>query len=147
MILPLHGRTVALAEGRQLEELAQMLEAEGATPLRCPMVSILDAPDPAPVVAWLRDLSAGRLSYVVLMTGEAGRGLLGFAEREGLRDKVVAALGQTRSVTRGPKPVRALKEIGLSPTKVAATPTTEGVITPLKDEPLRGQTVGVTLYG
>ena len=31
MVLPLEGRTVALAEGRQLEELAQMLEKEGAT--------------------------------------------------------------------------------------------------------------------
>ena len=48
MTLPLQGRTVALAEGRQLEELADMLESEGATVLRCPLVSILDAPDPAP---------------------------------------------------------------------------------------------------
>ena len=55
---PLAGRTIALAEGRQLEELAEMLEKEGATALRCPMVSILDAPDPAPVLAWLRELIA-----------------------------------------------------------------------------------------
>ena len=40
MTQPLAGRTVALAEGRQLEELAQLLEKEGATTLRCPMVSI-----------------------------------------------------------------------------------------------------------
>src|SRR5262245_48803494 len=91
--LPLEGRREALAEGRQLEELAQMLEKEGATTLRCPMVSILDAPDPAPVIAWLRELIAGRFDYVVLMTGEALRRLLGVADREGLRDQVVAALG------------------------------------------------------
>ena len=36
MSKPLEGRTIALAEGRQLEELAQMLEKEGATALRCP---------------------------------------------------------------------------------------------------------------
>src|SRR5262245_6122445 len=93
MTLPLAGRTVALAEGRQLEELAQMLEKEGATALRCPLVSILDAPDPAPVVAWLRELIDGRFDVLVLMTGEGVRRLLGLAEREGLRDPFVAALG------------------------------------------------------
>jgi uroporphyrinogen-III synthase len=147
MTRPLEGRTAALAEGRQLEELARMLESEGATALRCPLVSILDAPDPAPVVAWLRDLAADRFGYVILMTGEALRRLLGFAEREGLREPVVAALARTKTVTRGPKPVRALKEIGLNPTKVADAPTTDGVIAALRAEPLAGQTAGVTLYG
>jgi uroporphyrinogen-III synthase len=143
----LEGRTVALAEGRQLEELAQMLEKEGATALRCPMVSILDNPDGEPVHAWLRDLIAGQFGYVVLMTGEALRRLLGFAERAGLRDAAIAAVGRTRTVTRGPKPVRALKDVGLNPTKVAEAPTTDGVIATLRREPLQGQTVGVTLYG
>src|SRR5207253_10909466 len=69
MTRPLEGRTVALAESRQLEELAQMLEKEGATALRCPLVSILDAPDAAPVVAWLRELIAGRFDLVILFTG------------------------------------------------------------------------------
>ena len=53
MSLPLAGKTIALAEGRQLEELAALLEKEGATTLRCPLLSILDAPDSAPIVAWL----------------------------------------------------------------------------------------------
>jgi uroporphyrinogen-III synthase len=119
----LHGRTVALAEGRQLEELAQLLEKEGAIPLRCPMVNILDAPDAGPVVAWLRELIAGRFGYVILFTGEGLRRLLGFAERAGLREAVIAALGRTRTITRGPKPVRALKEVGLAPTLVAEAPT------------------------
>src|SRR5262249_54075004 len=55
-------------------------------------------------------------------------------------------LARTRTVTRGPKPVRALKEVGLAPTVVAQTPTTEGVIAALRREPLQGQTVGVQLY-
>jgi uroporphyrinogen-III synthase len=146
MTAPLVGLTVALAEGRQLEELAQMLEKEGATALRCPMVSILDAPDPAPVLAWLDELTAGRFDCVVLLTGEGLRRLLGFAERAGRREEVVAAVGRTRTLTRGPKPGRALKEIGLAPGLVAEAPTTEGVIATLKREPLRGKTVGVQLY-
>jgi uroporphyrinogen-III synthase len=111
------------------------------------MVSILDAPDPAPVLAWIRELIAGNFALVVLMTGEALRRLLGFAERAGLRDAFVAALAKARTLTRGPKPVRALKEIGLAPTKVAQAPTTDGVIASLREEDLAGQTVGVTLFG
>jgi uroporphyrinogen-III synthase len=141
------GKTIALAEGRQLEELATMLEKEGAVAQRYPMINILDAPNAAPVVAWLRDLIADKFAYVILMTGEALRRLLGFADREGIRHEVIAALSRTRTITRGPKPVRALKEIGLNPTKVAESPTTEGVIATLRNESLQGQTLGVTLYG
>jgi uroporphyrinogen-III synthase len=136
-----------LAEWRQLEELAQMLEKEGATILRCPMIRIVDAPDPEPVLAWLRELLAGRLDYLILLTGEGLRRLLGFAERAGLRDAVIAAVSRTRTVTRGPKPVGALKEVGLTPTKIAEAPTTEGVIASLRAEPLQGRTIGLQLYG
>jgi uroporphyrinogen-III synthase len=147
MTLPLEGRTIALAESRQLEELARMLESEGATTIHCPLVSILDAPDPKPVLAWLDDLCAGRFDYVVLMTGEALRRLLHFAEGDGRREACIAALARTKILARGPKPGQVLKEIGLSPSRIAAVPTTKGVIDSLRDEPLQGKNVGVTLYG
>jgi uroporphyrinogen-III synthase len=143
----LAGRRIALAEGRQLEELAAALENEGATALRYPLLSILDAPDSAPVVDWIRDLIAGQFAYVILMTGEAVRRLLAVSEREGMRDEFVAALGRTRTMTRGPKPARALKEIGFLPGKAAAIPTTEGVIASLRSESLSGSVVGFTLAG
>ena len=147
MTRPLEGKVVALAEGRQLEDLARLLEAEGAVPLRCPQLSIVDAPDSGPVLAWLRELIAGRFDWVVLMTGEAVRRLRGFAERAGLRDDYVAALGRARTLTRGPKPGIALKELGFAPTRVAPKPTTDGVIAAVSTETLTGLTVGMTLYG
>ena len=146
MTLPLHNRTIALAEGRQLEELAQMLEKEGATALRYPLLSILDPSDDGPVLAWLNDLVADRFAWVVLLTGEGVRRFVACAERHGMREPVVAALGRAKTITRGPKPVRALKEIGLTPTLIDATPTTEGVIESLRPASLRGLTVGVQLY-
>ncbi len=146
MTLPLAGRTVALAEGRQLEELAQMLEKEGATTWPCPLVSILDVADAAPVVAWLNELIAGRFALLILLTGEGLRRLLGFAERAGLRDAFLAALRKVPTLTRGPKPGKALKDVGLSPTEVASAPTTDGVIATLRNHDLKGLTVGVQLY-
>jgi uroporphyrinogen-III synthase len=144
--MSLRDRTIALAEGRQLEDLAQMLEKEGATVLRCPLLKIFDHPDNGPVISWLRDLSAGKFTHVVLFTGEGLRRLLGFADRAGIREPVVAALGKVKIIVRGPKPVQALKEIGLTPFKIAAAPTTEGVIATLNQECLRHATVGVQLY-
>jgi uroporphyrinogen-III synthase len=55
-------------------------------------------------------------------------------------------LSRTRIVVRGPTPVRALREVGLAPSIVAAAPTTDGVIASLRTEPLQGKTVGVQLY-
>jgi uroporphyrinogen-III synthase len=147
MPLPLEGRVVALAETRQIEELAALLAKEGATSLRVPLVAILDPEDPAPVVAWLRELAAGRFGYVVFMTGEGIRRLVALAEAEGIRAAVVGALARTKTIARGPKPVQALREIGLSPHVIADAPTTDGLIATLSREPLAGQTVGVQLHG
>jgi uroporphyrinogen-III synthase len=146
MSIPLANRTIALAEGRQLEELAQMLEKEGATALRCPMLSILDAPDDALLLAWLDRLQAGGFDWVILLTGEGLRRLLACADRHGRRDAVVAALATARTIIRGPKPGRALREIGLAATLTAQAPTTDGVIATLRTLDLNGLTVGVQLY-
>ncbi len=147
MALPLEGRVVALAETRQLEELAALLVKEGATPLRIPMVGIIDVPDPKPVIDWLRRLITGEFTYVVIMTGEGVRRLLSVAESAGLRDATIAALAGTKTVIRGPKPAAALREIDVKPTIVASAPTTEGLIVTMAKESLAGVSVGVVLHG
>src|SRR3954447_21367184 len=102
--MPLSGRRVALAEGRQLEELASLLEKEGAVPLRFPLLDILDPPDDAPALGWIDELIAGTLSWVILFTGEGVLRLLACADRHGKRDALIVGLGRTRMLTRGPKP-------------------------------------------
>ena len=146
-MLPLEGRTIALPEARELDRLAELVEHDGGKALRCPLVSIHDAPDQGPSEAWLRALCAGELDDVVFLTGEGLRRLLVTAERLGLRDAVVAALGRVRKVTRGPKPARALHEIGLGSDLAAPVPTSAGVIDALAALDLRGRRVGVQLYG
>jgi uroporphyrinogen-III synthase len=82
----------------------------------------------------------------VLLTGEGLRRLIGFEDRAGIKEEAIAAFAKTKLVTRGPKPVQALREVGLKPTLVAAAPTTDGVIATLKQEPLAGKSVAVQLY-
>ncbi len=51
-----------------------------------------------------------------------------------------------RKVTRGPKPERALRELGLKSDLRAEEPTTDGLIGTLSGYDLRGRRVGVQLY-
>ncbi|HEX3501210.1 MAG TPA: uroporphyrinogen-III synthase [Stellaceae bacterium] len=140
------GCRIVVPESRELDLFAAMLETQGATTLRCPMVAILDLEDPTAALAWLRRLAAGGFDDLVLLTGEGLRRLLAIARNAAVDAAVIAALGRLRTVVRGPKPVRALREIGLAPGLTAQAPTTEGVIATLKGEALAGRRVGVQLY-
>jgi uroporphyrinogen-III synthase len=145
----LAGRIIAIPETRELDVFAGLLERRGARVVRCPMVAIHDAPDPAPVLKWSRALIANEFDDVIFLTGEGLRRMLSSIERNApdLRDAFIAALGTTRKITRGPKPTRALREIGLQSDLAAAIPTTEGIIASLAKQNLKGRRIGVQLYG
>lgn len=145
----LSGRTIAIPETRELDVFAAMLERRGATVLRCPLVAILDAPDPVPVLEWVRQFTAGGCDDLILLTGEGLRRLLGCIDRHApeLRAPFVERLGAVRKITRGPKPARALRDLGLKPELAAEVPTTAGVIAALSPLDLNGRRVGVQLYG
>src|SRR5215468_2496842 len=140
---PLSGRLIALPDTRELDRLARMLEEQGAATLRCPMVAIKDEPDPAPIRDWLMRFACDDL---VFFTGEGVRRLHGFAQRLGLESAFLDALRAARKITRGPKPERALRELGLKSDLRAEEPTTDGLIATLSALDLRGRRVGVQLY-
>jgi uroporphyrinogen-III synthase len=143
---PLAGRRIAVLEHRELDRLAGMIEAQGALTLRCPLVRIADAPDAAPVLAWLTRFVDTPPDDLVLMTGEGLRRLCGFAGRAGRDEAFRGALGRVRTITRGPKPAQALREIGLTPGLRAERPTSEGVVAALARGELRGRRVALQLY-
>ena len=146
---PLDNRLIALPEARELDLFATLLERRGARVLRVPLVAIHDAPDPEPVLAWLQQFCAGRCDDLILLTGEGLRRLLACLERRQpqLRPQFLQALGRVRRITRGPKPARALRELGLAPDIEASTPTTDGVIASLSGLDLQARSVGLQLYG
>lgn len=142
----LAGRRIALPEHRELDRLARMLEDAGAETVRCPLVAIRDAPDPAPVAGWLARFVATPPCDLILLTGEGLRRLMAAARRLGSGAAFLAALGRVRTISRGPKPVAALRELGLGEGVRAAEPTTDGVIATLAGEVLRGRRIAVQLY-
>jgi uroporphyrinogen-III synthase len=143
---PLTGRRIALLETREAERLGAMLREHGAEIVGCPMVAIVDAADPAPVRAWLERCIAAPPDDLLLLTGEGLYRLHGAAQRAGIDAAFVAAIAQARTITRGPKPARALRMLGLQPQLRAAQPTTDGIIALLSGLELSGRRVGVQLY-
>lgn len=143
---PLAGRRIALLETREAERLAQMFREHGATVISHRTVAIVDAADPAPVLDWLTRFVAEPPDYLVLLTGEGLTRLHRLAQSSGIDSDFVARLAGVSTITRGPKPARALRTLGLSPQLRAAEPTTEGIIAVLSGIDLQGRRVGVQLY-
>jgi uroporphyrinogen-III synthase len=110
------------------------------------MFIIRDAPDAAPIEAWIQRFIEKPCDDLVLTTGEGLRRLVQFARRMDVEATFISALGKTRSYARGPKPGRALREIGLEPHATTQKPTSEGIAEMLSLVDLRGHRVGLQLY-
>jgi uroporphyrinogen-III synthase len=80
------------------------------------------------------------------MTGEGLRRLMKVVRRIGIEQEFIAALVKARKFARGPKPGRALREIGLEPQMTTEKPTSEGIVEMLARLDLRGHRVGLQLY-
>lgn len=145
--MPLTGKKIAVPETRQLDVLVRLLEKKNADVLRCPLIAIHDSPNEEGVLAWLKEFVANPPDDFIILTGEGIRRLRAVAEKHGILEDWTAALAKTNKIARGPKPGKALREMGLRTDKLAEKPTTDGVISTLSKMQLAGHTVAVQLYG
>src|SRR5882757_6853110 len=142
----LNGYRILILETREEAQFSRLLTEQGADVLQCPMFTIHDAPGAAPIEAWIRRFIAKPCDDLVLMTGEGLRRLMKVARRIGIDQELIAALGKARKFARGPKPGRALREIGLEPQVTTEKPTSEGIAEMLAAVDIRGHRVGLQLY-
>jgi uroporphyrinogen-III synthase len=142
----LNGYRILILETREEAQFSRLLAEQGADVLQCPMFTIHDAPDSAPIEAWIRRFIDQPCDDLVLMTGEGLRRLLKLARRIDVEKDFIAAVGKPRKFARGPKPGRALREIGLEPQVTTKKPTSEGIAEMLERIDLRGHRVGLQLY-
>lgn len=142
----LTGTRILILETREEAQFSKLLAEQGAEVVQCPMFTIQDAPDPAPVEAWIRRAIDKPFDDLVLMTGEGLRRIMKLARARGLDQPFVAALAKSRKFTRGPKPGKALREISLEAQQTTEKPTTEGVIEMLGKLDLKGHRLGLQLY-
>jgi uroporphyrinogen-III synthase len=142
----LNGYRILILETREEAQFSRLLAEQGADVVQCPMFTIHDAPDPQPIEAWIRCLIENPFDDLVLMTGEGLRRLIKVARRMDVEQDFVTAVGKTQKFARGPKPGRALREIGLEPQMTTEKPTSEGIIEMLARVDLSGHRVGLQLY-
>jgi len=142
----LNGTRILILETREEAQFSKLLAEQGAEVVQCPMFTIQDAPDPAPVEAWIRRAIDKPFDDLVLMTGEGLRRIMKLARARGLDQALVAALAKSRKFARGPKPGKALREISLEAQHSTEKPTTEGVIEMLGKLDLKGHRLGLQLY-
>ncbi|MGY3444281.1 uroporphyrinogen-III synthase [Bradyrhizobium sp. USDA 4473] len=142
----LNGYRILILETREEAQFSRLLTEQGADVLQCPMFTIHDAPDPAPIEAWIRRAIERPFDDLVLMTGEGLRRLMKVVRRIGVEAEFVGSLGKARKFARGPKPGRALREIGLEPQMTTEKPTSEGVAEMLSKQDVGGHRLGLQLY-
>jgi uroporphyrinogen-III synthase len=142
----LNGYRILILETREEAQFSRLLAEQGADVLQCPMFTIHDAPDSAPIEAWIRRFIDQPCDDLVLMTGEGLRRLMKLARRIDLEQDFIAALAKPHKFARGPKPGRALREIGLEPQVTTEKPTSEGIVEMLARLDLGGHRVGLQLY-
>lgn len=143
----LKGKVIAVPESRQLDILAALFERRQAEVIRVPLVSIKDSLNQDKVLAWIKCFISNPPDLLIILTGEGLRRLLTAAERHSLLSQFVQTLGSTKKISRGPKPVRVLRELGFKAEFLGDEPTTPGIITALERMELSGARLAVQLYG
>ena len=125
------GLRVLSLESRRAKEMEALIVRHGGVPFVAPSVRERAIEDNDTVFAWAQDLLAGRFDMTVLMTG-TGLAYLRAAITTRFRlEQFVEALRRTTLVSRGPKPVVVLHELGLKAQIIVPEPNTWREMVPL----------------
>jgi len=118
------GLRVLALESRRAAEIAKLIGTYGGQPTVAPSMREVPLESNKEALAFAAALLAGEFDVVIFLTGVGTRALLGVVETVHKRSEYVAALQRVKVVARGPKPVAALREIGITPTITAPEPNT-----------------------
>lgn len=148
----LAGLRVLALESRRAAEMAKLIESYGGRAIVAPSMREVPLESNTEALAFARELMAGGFKMVIFLTGVGTRALARVVESAMPLDDFRAALNKVVVVARGPKPVAALKELGVAATVVVPEPNTWKDLLHILDErsgtmPLRGARVAVQEYG
>jgi uroporphyrinogen-III synthase len=146
---PLHGLTVLCFESRRAAEMAELVRRFGGSPLSAPSMREVPLETGPEAEEFLRQLEHGGIDVVVLLTGVGTRALAAALEPCCPRQRFAELLRGTTVVARGPKPVAALRELGLTPDVLVPEPNTwrELLATLDAHESVADQLVAIQEYG
>ena len=117
--MPFNGLRVLSLESRRAVEIAELIRRQGGVPFVAPSMREVPIEEDAETQRFAQRLYAGEFDLMVLLTGVGTRQLSRL-----LGPPFAEALAKIAIAARGPKPVAALREMGLSPAVVAPEPNT-----------------------
>ncbi len=147
------NRRVLILESRRAKEMASIVSSYGGQPIAAPSMREVPLESNPEAIAFADALERDEFDLVILLTGVGTRALVAVVERvRGSRDSFVRALGRTKVVARGPKPVAALRELDVPVWVTAPEPNTWREVLSALDAKqhelsLDGRRVAVQEYG
>ena len=144
-----NGLTVAAFESRMTAEIIRLIERHGGVPLVTPALREIPLDDNSAALKFGVQLTTERVDMLILLTGVGTTALFDLLKTRYPWPSIVEALNQTALVARGPKPVAALKALGLQPMLTVPEPNTWIDLISTLDEyrPVKGLRVAVQEYG
>jgi uroporphyrinogen-III synthase len=149
------GLRVLALESRRAPELAKLISTYEGEPVVAPAMREVPLESNKEALAFAGALLAGEFDIVIFLTGVGARALLGVVETAYKREDYIACLQRVKVVARGPKPVAALRELGVTPAITVPEPNTWRELLRALDDAgalkgesqLRGARVAVQEYG
>jgi uroporphyrinogen-III synthase len=146
------GLRVLSLESRRAPEMAKLIASNGGKATVAPSMREIPLASNTQGLAFARSLTEGGFDMVIFLTGVGTRALTRVVETVYPIEQFVAALQKIVIVARGPKPIAALKELGVPVTVTVPEPNTWRDLLGTLDEkadsvPLKGRRVAVQEYG
>jgi uroporphyrinogen-III synthase len=146
------GLRVLSLESRRAAEMAKLIVSNGGAATVAPSMREIALASNAEALAFARRLVENGFDIVVFLTGVGTRALTRVVETVYPVERFATALRKITIIARGPKPVAALKELGVPVTVAVPEPNTWRDLLRTLDEksdslPIRGRQVAVQEYG
>jgi uroporphyrinogen decarboxylase len=143
------GLRVAAFESRRAAEMTRLIEKLGGRPSVSPSMREVPVGDARDAIEFAHELVSGQVDVVLFLTGVGVRQLVGQVERHIDRTRFLNCLSDVTTVVRGPKPLAALKELGIEPSFRVPEPNTWREVLQTIDEhlPIANQVVAMQEYG
>ena len=143
------GLRVAAFESRLAAEMARLITYHGGRPLVAPSMREIPLQENPEALAFGEKLLRGEYDVLILLTGVGTRTLFAVLETRYPRSDILAAFARVVRVCRGPKPIAALRGLGLEPGIAVPEPNTWLELLETLDAaaPVQGKRVAVQEYG
>ncbi|OLR90342.1 uroporphyrinogen-III synthase [Actinokineospora bangkokensis] len=146
---PLAGYTVGVTAARRADELGALMERKGATVVHGPAIRIIPLADDSELLAATTRLVEDPVpvDVAVATTGIGFRGWVEAAEGWGLGDRLIAALGRSRVLARGPKAKGAVRAAGLTEDWSPESEASAELLAHLLEGGVAGKRIAVQIHG